>query len=285
MIAIAVLTHNRLPVLRRCVENVLMRTSDLTREIVIWNNASEDGTREYLASLSDPRLNVVDHPENIAMNAIGRAFRLTTAPYLIELDDDVVDAPDRWDETLLAAYRRLPGVGLLCANIAYHSDDPASRYLKYMREDVGAYVARDVNGLRILEGSVGGACTMISRALYERVGGFKEHRRYPYWRPEIPFQQAMRKLGYYSAFLADLEVRHLGGSDATPPRPKLAYHEYEHRTRVRKNAVKRAILSVPFAAALNRRYRWFDPPLPAYDPSAYGPEARAEPRGSTRPPS
>jgi GT2 family glycosyltransferase len=285
VIAIAVLTHNRLPVLRQCVENVVARTSELTSEIVIWNNSSEDGTREYLASLSDPRLKIVNHAENIAMNAIGRAFRLTTAPYLIELDDDVVDAPERWDETLLAAYRRLPRIGLLCASIAYDPDDPASRYLKYMREEVGAYVAREINGVRILEGSVGGACTMTSRALYDRVGGFKEHRRYPYWRPEIPFQRAMRKLGYYSAFLADLEVRHQGGSETKPPRPKAVYHEYEYRSRARKNVVKRMILSVPFAAALNRRYRWFDPPMPKYDPLAYGAEARAEQPSSVRQPS
>ena len=70
------------------------------------------------------------------MNALPRAIRLTTAPYIVELDDDVVEAPERWDETLLHAYRRLPEIGFLCASIAYDPDDPASRYLRYMREEV-----------------------------------------------------------------------------------------------------------------------------------------------------
>jgi GT2 family glycosyltransferase len=47
-IAVVVLTHSRVHLLRKCVENVLGRTSPATREIVIWNNASTDGTREYL---------------------------------------------------------------------------------------------------------------------------------------------------------------------------------------------------------------------------------------------
>ena len=56
MIAIVVITYNRLHLLRRCFEDVLRRTSDKTSEIIIWDNASADGTREYLDALDDPRL-------------------------------------------------------------------------------------------------------------------------------------------------------------------------------------------------------------------------------------
>ena len=275
MIAVVVLTHNRLDLLRRCVENVLLRTSKLTKEVVIWNNASTDGTREYLDSLSDPRFRPVHHPENLAMNGLRRAIELTSEPFLIELDDDIVDAPEAWDATLLDAYRRLPEIGFLCAGIAENADDAASTYIKYMREEIGAYRQKEINGVRILQGSVGGACTMTSRDLYERVGGFREHRRFPYWRPDIPYQRAIRKLGYESAFLADLKVRHEGGWTSALPPPKLAYHSYERRRRARRDRVKRVILVIPFAAALNRRFQWFDPPMPRYDPEAFRPEGAA----------
>jgi O-antigen biosynthesis protein len=276
MIAIVVLTHDRHDLLRSCVDKVLFRTSELTREIVIWDNASTDGTAAYLDALTDRRFKVVHHPENIAMNALPRAIRLTTAPYIVELDDDVVQAPDRWDESLLNAYRRLPDIGFLCASIAYDPNDPASQYLKYMREEVGAYTPREVNGVRILAGSVGGACTMTSRELYERVGGFKEHRKHSYWRPDIPYQRAIRKLGYESAFLADLEVRHQGVFGPQAPRPKLEYHDHEWRLRARKDRAKRVILGIPLVAALNRRYRWFDPPFPPFDPASHDRESPAE---------
>jgi GT2 family glycosyltransferase len=281
MIAIVVLTHNRQELLRRCVEKVLLRTSELTREIVIWDNASSDGTPAYLDALTDARVRVVHHPDNIAMNALPRAIRLTTAPYIVELDDDVVEAPERWDESLLDAYQRLPEIGFLCASIAYDPDDPASRYLRYMREELGAYTPREVNGVRILAGSVGGACTMTSRELYERVGGFREHRKHAYWRPDIPYQRAIRKLGYDSAFLADVEVRHQGVSGSRAPRPKLDYHDHEWKLRMRKDRAKRVILAIPPIAALNRRYRWFDPPVPPFDPAKYDHEP---PAGSSRHP-
>ena len=68
-IAIVVLTYSRVHLLSKCVENVLMRTSPLTKEIVIWNNGSTDATAEYLGTLDDPRFRVVNHDANIGMNA------------------------------------------------------------------------------------------------------------------------------------------------------------------------------------------------------------------------
>ena len=99
-IAVVVLTHNRVHLLRECVENVLARASDATGEILVWDNASTDGTAAYLDGLDDPRLHVVHHPANIGQNAYAEAFKLTSAPYLVELDDDVVEAPPGWDGLL-----------------------------------------------------------------------------------------------------------------------------------------------------------------------------------------
>ena len=164
MIAVVVLTHNRVHLLRQCVENVLLRTSSSTCEIVLWNNASVDGTREYLDSLPDPRIRVVHHTENIGQNAYARAFRLTSSEYMIEMDDDVIDAPNGWDETLLEAFRRLPEIGYLAANLVDDPNDSASQYMRYLRETKNAYTLKEINGLRILEGPTGGGCTMTSRS-------------------------------------------------------------------------------------------------------------------------
>jgi GT2 family glycosyltransferase len=274
MISTIAVTHNRLSLLRQCVENVLFRTSELTTEIIIWNNASIDGTREYLDSLGDGRVRIVHHPENLAMNARARALALASGDYLIELDDDVVDAPPRWDETLLEAYQRLPQIGRLAANLAYDPRDVASRYLRYMREVRGEYPLRNVNGIKILEGTPGGACTLTSRELYERIGGYREHKRLAYWRPEVPYEKQMRKLGYRSALLADLEVRHAGGHQySAVPEAKIEYHAYELKVKRRKDAVKRLLLAVPGARAFNTRFRWFDPPAPQYDPEMWAHEA------------
>jgi GT2 family glycosyltransferase len=261
VIAVVVITHDRLHLLEKCVENVLRRTSLHTREIVIWNNASQDGTQAYLDTLADPRIRIVHHPENIGTNAYARAFRLTTAAYLVEMDDDIIDAPQGWDERMLNAFRRIPRMGYLSANLVDDPNDSAAQYVKYLREERNAYTRREVDGIRILEGPTGGGCTMTSRDLYDRVGGFREHKSLVFWHEDAAYVRAIHRLGYRSAVLEDLRVWHAGSpyySGAS--RAKLEFHEHQARVTARKDFVKRIILRLPFATALNDRYQWFEPP-------------------------
>ena len=270
MIAVVVLTHNRLGLLRRCVEDVLLRTSEKTREIVIWDNGSEDGTGEYLDGLADSRIRVVHSPENIGMNAYARAFALATQDYLVELDDDVIEAPSRWDEILLDAFLLIPKIGFLSASLVDDPKDSASQYIKYLREERNAYTRRELNGVAILEGPTGGSCTMTSRELYERVGGYRQNTKFIYWREDAAYVKDLRRLGYRSAVLESLSVWHAGSPYYSKPNPaKNPLYQREARLNARKDFVKRLILRVPFAAALNARYDWFDPPH-RYEPPVFG---------------
>jgi GT2 family glycosyltransferase len=267
VIAIVVLTHNRVDLLRQNVEKVLARTSMRTTEIVIWDNGSADGTREYLRARSDPRIRVVNHARNIGQNAYARAFAMTQAPYLIELDDDIVSAPEGWDAILLDAFRAFPRMGYLAANLANDPHDTAVRYIRYLREQRHAYVPVVENGVAVLEGPTGGGCTMTSRELYDRVGGFREHPTLVYWREDADYAERVQRAGFRCAILEGLEVVHHGGPFYSPSSSaKSRLHELEHRRRARRDRVKRFLLRMPFVAPLNNRLGWFEPPH-AYDPA------------------
>ena len=96
---------------------------DATREIVIWDNALDRRDRrdylEHARRSAHPRR--PQRGEHRPERATRAPSRLTTAPYLVELDDDVVDAPADWDATLLDAFKRLPTIGFLAADL---EDDP-----------------------------------------------------------------------------------------------------------------------------------------------------------------
>jgi GT2 family glycosyltransferase len=261
VIAVVVITHNRVHLLRRCVEDVLDRASRATTEIVIWDNASTDGTGAYLDSLDDPRIRVVHHPENIGQNAYARAFPLTRAEYLVEVDDDVVDAPESWDAMLLEGYRRLPGVGFLAADLTDDVYDEASYARHHVRPHL--YTPYEEAGVRLLDGPTGGACAITSRELYERVGGFRQQRG-AFFLEDEAYIRDIGRVGLRAAVLADLRVHHAGGSYyAAPAAARLAYWERYFRTQRRKETVKRLLLRVPFVRPLNDRFLWFTPPDPA----------------------
>jgi GT2 family glycosyltransferase len=255
-IAVVVLTHNRVDLLHKCVENVLLRTSEATREIVIWDNASPDSTEAYLGSLVDPRIRVVISDENIGQNAYARAFGLTTAPYLIELDDDVVDAPPDWDRTMLDAFKRLPDIGFLAADLEDDPHDLASRYRHHIRPH--EYTLVEEHGVRLLHGPAGGGCAITSRELNERVGGFRQDKKQVFWLEDQAYIADLEQIGFRAAVLADLRVHHTGGPHYTKtPKEKAEYWQRWERRLARRAAVKRALVHVPFVRRLNARFGWF----------------------------
>lgn len=259
-IAVVVLTHNRLHLLEQCVANVLGRTSERTREIIVWDNGSTDGTDGFLASVLDSRVRVVRNHENIGQNAYDRAVRLTDAPFLVELDDDVIEAPHGWDMTLLDAFNRLPSVGFLAANLADNPRDATARIM-YGR-NAGLYRVVERNGVRLkVGGPVGGGCAITSRELFEAVGGFGRDRRFTFWYEDAAYIEKLRRRGYEAAYLADLCVVHAGGADYSDVHPeKLEFWRARARRARRRNRVKRAVLRVPLVRPLNVRYGWFEAP-------------------------
>jgi GT2 family glycosyltransferase len=258
-IAIVVLTHNRVHLLRKCVENVLSRTSRATQEIVIWDNASSDGTGVYLETLADPRIRVVRSEANVGQNGYARAFRLTSAPYLIEVDDDVVSAPAEWDLTLRDAYRRLPHIGFLAADLEDDPHDLAAHYRYRVRPH--EYVPTTEFGVRLLRGPAGGGCAITSRELNERVGGFREDPKQVFWLEDDAYIADLARIGYEAAVLADLKVHHTGGEyyGATSAEKDEFWEQFWKR-RERRAKVKRLVFRVPLFRRLNARFAWFEAP-------------------------
>jgi FkbM family methyltransferase len=258
-IAIVVLTHNRVHLLRKCVENVLLRTSDATREIVIWDNGSTDGTAEYLATIDDPRFIIVRSETNVGHNGYARGFRKTTAPYFVELDDDVTDAPAEWDRFMLDAFKKLPDVGFLAADLVDDPNDEASQYRHKIRAHM--YTPVEENGVNLLTGPAGGGCAMTSREANARAGGFVEHDDKIFWLEDGMYVDALARAGYRAAVLRDLRVHHTGGKYYTEPlKEKDEFWAQYWKTHNRRQAIKRALFRVPGMRALNGRFGWWEAP-------------------------
>lgn len=95
VLAALVVTHSRLEKLRQTVQRLLAEPVD---HVLIFDNASTDGTAEWLASVKDPRLQVIHNPQNIGgaggfSNGMAKAVQLFDPDWLVVMDDDGRPAP------------------------------------------------------------------------------------------------------------------------------------------------------------------------------------------------
>jgi glycosyltransferase involved in cell wall biosynthesis len=88
--AISILTPvwNGLPYIKECVDSVLAQDFQ-DWEMIVGDNSSDDGTSEYLRSLTDPRIRVFRHDKNLGVyRNIYFLFNKATAPIYMGLCAD-----------------------------------------------------------------------------------------------------------------------------------------------------------------------------------------------------
>lgn len=88
--AISILTPvwNGLPYIKECVDSVLAQEFQ-DWEMIVGDNASDDGTSQYLQSLADPRIKVYRHEKNMGVyRNIHFLFNKATAPVYMGLCAD-----------------------------------------------------------------------------------------------------------------------------------------------------------------------------------------------------
>lgn len=85
--------------IQKCVETVLV--SRWLKELVIVDDGSFDGTRDILATISDPRVSVILQKENGGKgSALRTGFAAATAPYVIVQDADLEYDPADYEQIM-----------------------------------------------------------------------------------------------------------------------------------------------------------------------------------------
>lgn len=93
-----VVTHNRLEKLKVTLARLLEVTEDQLAAVVVVDNASADGTQEWLAGVKDPRLDVVHSADNIGgaggfETGMRHAVMTHDPDWLVLMDDDARPVP------------------------------------------------------------------------------------------------------------------------------------------------------------------------------------------------
>ncbi|MDT0632880.1 glycosyltransferase family 2 protein [Rubrivirga litoralis] len=231
-VSVIVVTWNGRGLLERFLPSVLASDyPDL--EIVVADNASTDGTAEWLAE-AHPDVTVMRHAEN-ALFARGNNLAVphATGDLLCFLNNDV-EVPAGWLGPLVAAFDN-PGVAAVQPKLLQHGDRGQFEYagasggfldafgypftrgrlFDTLEPDRGQYDdARDVFWAT-------GAALVVRRAAFEAAGGFDES--FGMHMEEIDLCWRLQRAGWRVRVEPASEAYHLGGASLPQGSPRKMY--------------------------------------------------------------
>ena len=168
-LTIAMNVYNGMPYLAEAVESILAQTyTDF--ELLIVNDGSTDGSSDYLATLSDPRIRIIDQENQGCSAASNVAIQQCNTPYLARMDADDVAHPERM-ELQLAFLEQHPEVGLLGAQTACMGDRSAGRsiMLPLSHEEIWKSLNQGFHAMAH-------PTLMMRTELIRRIGGYWSYR-------------------------------------------------------------------------------------------------------------
>lgn len=201
-VSIVIPTRNGLEILRQCLRALRANTPP-GYEVIVVDDGSSDGTCDALATV--PGLRLIRLAGNVGFSlACNAGARPARAPLVLFLNNDTVPLSG-WLEPMLAALERSPRVDVVGSRLLYprvglvqHAGiDLRADGLPYSRLRFEPSDAPEVNEDRILP-AVTGACLLIRRRLFEKLGGFDEEFRNGY--EDVDLCLRAREAGFLSFY-------------------------------------------------------------------------------------
>ena len=215
--SIAVLCFNRLDLTKKCVESIFSSADADRVEVIVVDNGSTDGTREWIAE--DARLIPIFCDKNVGIQGYNHAVSIAKSPYLVTLNNDVVVCAD-W----LARMRQKFIDDPLMAQVGCR-EHPC-----YLNEaGVGDGTIEDG-----IPDYIEGAIMMVRTDLVRKHGLFDPAYRFAYCE-DSDLSLRLRKLGYHISHVPMNGVTHIhNASMGVQPRDIEGCHAINHVTLLRR---------------------------------------------------
>lgn len=181
--SIIIPVFNNLSLTRQCLESISENT-DVPHEIIVVDNGSSDGTRDYLYRLEAAGgVRVITNRTNLGFaRASNQGAQAARGDYLVFLNNDTIVQPG-WLEEMMACARKDEKIGAVGAKLLYPDDTIQHAGVVFIENKLVLHIYKNfhrdhpaVNKEREFQ-AVTAACMLIKRDLFFMIGAFDESYR------------------------------------------------------------------------------------------------------------
>lgn len=216
-VSIIVLTYNNLKLNKLCIDSILDKTAYPNYELIIVDNCSTDGTREWLQEIedTDPKLKVILNSDNkgfAAGNNVG--IQAASGDYIVLLNNDTI-VTRGWLTAMSKHLENDAELGM-CGpvtnsigneskiKVEYHDIDSMHQFAYWYTTNHLNKEYRDIRVLALF-------CTMIKKKVIEECGMLDEAYKVGMFEDD-DYAEAVKNKGYIIAAVEDAFIHHFAGA-------------------------------------------------------------------------
>ncbi len=216
--SIIIPVFNNLTYTKNCIDSIIKTNNKkIPVELIVINNASTDGTAEYLNNLAAKKMiKLINNADNLAFSiACNQGAKISAGKYLIFLNNDT-QVSDGWIDSLLKVFIEDENVAIQGAKLLYPNNtvQHCGVVYGYLSKTVKAhyhiYLNAPYDADRVCKSRefqmVTGACLAIRAKIFQEINGFDEN--YHFGHEDLDLCLKSRKAGYKVWYNAECTVVH-----------------------------------------------------------------------------
>ena len=236
-LSICIVTWNTREMLDGCLRSIAEAPDAVSREVIVVDNASTDGTAEMMTE-RHPEATLIENADNLGYAAANnQALERTTAPLKLLLNPDIIVHEGALD-ALVALTRRRPQAGAAAPRLVLPNGKVQASCRTFPTPDIVLYEALGLNKLsprsrrfgkyrmtwwgyneeRTVEQPMASALLLRQRALDE-VGFMDED--FPIFFNDVDLCKRLREAGWEIWFTPKATMTHFGGASTSQVRHEM----------------------------------------------------------------
>jgi hypothetical protein len=229
-LVIVIVNFNTLDLLQQCLEHLQKVLNAFSFEIVLVDNASTDGSQEWIQALANEKNHCILSPRNLGFaGGCNLGIQQSTSEYILLLNTDAFPEPGSL-QTLVKYLEQHPDVGIVGPQLVYPNGrwqrstgrvpSPRSAFLDAIGLTSLAHTLAAI--FWPLTGQwwrpreveyVDGACMLIRRTVVDEIGSLNE--RFFFFVEDAEYCARARQYGWKVIHLPESRVIHLRGGSSS----------------------------------------------------------------------